>query len=73
MANKVLTKVIVPDLSDSDPDEREDTRTQTLASTPIISVTALFEDAGLAGWSLFGAAIGVVLETLMLRALSIGI
>ena len=73
MAKRVLTTVIVPDPSDSDSDWGQHTPTKTLAGPPSISVTAVFEDAGLAGWSLFGAAIGVVLGLLMLRALSIGI
>ena len=37
------------------------------------AVIELFEDAGLTNWSLLGAAIGVVLGLLMLRALSMGI
>ena len=72
MAKRAFTGVIELNVGSSDPDWEQQAPTNTLAGVPEIMV-ALFEDVGLASWSLLGAAIGAVLGILILRALSIAI
>ena len=47
------------------------TRTKTLTDATDLPVS-LLEDPRLAAWSLLGAAIGLVLGVILLRALSVG-
>jgi hypothetical protein len=59
--------------SDTASDWEQRSLTKTLADPHILPVIAMLEDAGLAAWSLFGGAIGLMLGLLLLRVFSIGI